>query len=64
MIKLRNVNEEIIMDYLGGLSLITGVLKSGRRWQNKARELEGDVTKEEWSEKCSAAYFEVGRRGP
>lgn len=50
------------MDFLGGHSVITGLLKSERRWQKKAR-IEGAVTLEEWSERCSAAGFKVGGSG-
>lgn len=43
--------------YLGGLSLITEVLKSGKCFLQSR-----DMTSEEWSEICSVAGFEDGGR--
>lgn len=48
-----------MVGYLDGPSLITEVLKS-EEWLWSER----DVSTEEWSERCSFAGFEVGRKGP
>lgn len=50
MIKVKDHKiEKIILSYLGELSHITGVLKSGEPFQTVVRE--GDVTMEKESEK-------------
>ena len=53
-------NKKIILDYLGGPSVITRIFKSGKKRQKRDRG-KYDFTR---SERCSVAGFEDRGRGP